>query len=432
MTNAPDTLSNALRSTGRNVWLRVGTLLDGRSERPLRNAHVVYNSEAIHFVGDAAHTPPRVLLEAGQDKPDLELPAYTMVPGLIDAHAHLFLEGGVLDVAKRKAYLQQDAEALLHAACARLERLVRLGVMAVRDAGDKHGVGLALSRLYERSDRPLMPYVDSPGAAIHRKGRYGSFMAEPIEQHGSLRDCVAARVRDGADRIKLIPTGIINFQEGCVTREPQLTTEEVAELVTAARAFGRQTFAHASGDDGIEHAIEGGVDSVEHGFFIREDQLARMRDRGIAWVPTFTPVQKQVDHAAQVGWDETVVSKVRRILDQHAARLVKAQALGVQIIAGSDAGSMGVAHGLGLLDELGLMEDAGLSPVAVLNAATGASSARLGYKENFGQIKPGFRSRFIVTRHAPLASVSNLNKDKYIVYDGVVYTDTGERDPAGL
>jgi imidazolonepropionase-like amidohydrolase len=93
---------------------------------------------------------------------------------------------------------------------------------------------------------------------------------------------------------------------------------------------------------------------------------------------------------------------------------------------------MGVAHGLGLLYELALMEAAGLPPIAVINAATGASAGRLGYKEDFGQIKPGFRSRFILTTHAPLTSVTHLNRDKYVIYDGAVYHDSGERDVAGL
>src|SRR5207302_3456086 len=111
---------------------------------------------------------------------------------------------------------------------------------------------------------------------------------------------------------------IINFKKGAVTTEPPMTREEVAEIVTVAKSLGMQTFAHASGTAGIEVAIEGGVDSIEHGFFIREDQLAKMRDRHIAWVPTFAPVQEQVDHAEQMGWDDSVKTNLQRILEQHA------------------------------------------------------------------------------------------------------------------
>ena len=416
----------------RRVWLRVGALLDGSGAPPIRDAQIVYDARGILFVGGPGDSPPASALNPGQTKPDAILPEHTLLPGLIEAHAHLFLEGGELDPDKRAAYLKQPPEGLLAAARTRLAPLMHLGIAAVRDAGDRDGVGLALSRLYRSGERPLMPYLDSPGAAIHHKGRYGGFMADPVENHPSLRACVDARVQLGADRIKLIPTGIINFKQGRVTAEPQFTTEEVAELVAAARAHGKQTFAHASGDIGIDRAIDAGVDSIEHGFFLRDDQLAKLRDRGIAWVPTFAPVQAQVDHANIMGWDATVVSHLRRILDQHAATLVKAHGLGVQIIAGSDAGSYGVPHGLGFLTELELMERAGLPAGAVIAAATGNSAKRLAFGENFGRIARGWLSRFILTRHSPLETVANLRRARTVVFDGAVFASDDRVNPSGL
>ena len=414
----------------RPIWLRVGTILDGLSTLPLRDAHIVYDRDRVLFVGE--DSPPRDLLISGQREPDAALPDYTLLPGLIESHAHFFLEGGELNADKRAAHLKQTPENLLKLALPRLEKLVWLGIAGVRDAGDKDGVGLALSRLCETPDRPMMPYVDSPGAAIHHRGRYGAFMGEPMEDFASPRQCVEARVNSGADRIKLIPTGIINLKKGAVTTEPQMTTVEVCELVAAANSFGRQSFAHASGDAGIDRAIDGGVDSVEHGFFVRDDQLSKMRDRQIAWVPTFVPVQRQIDHADVMGWDGEVVGNLRGILDQHAASLIKAHELGVRIIAGSDAGSYGVAHGLGLLDELELMERAGLSPLAVINSATGAASERLDFKEKFGQIKPGSFSRFILTRHSPLKTVANLRKYHLVIFHDAVFETDESFDPAGL
>lgn len=396
----------------------------------MRNAHVVYSSSGILFAGAA--TPPRSLLDGMQTEPDCDLPDFTLMPALIDAHVHFFLEGGELDPEKRTAYLQQAPERLLDLAEQRLEKLVRLGIAACRDAGDKDGVGLALSRMCAGEHRPLMPYVDSPGAAIHHRGRYGSFMAEPFEDCLTPRQCVEARVKAGAYRIKLIPTGIINFKKGAVTAEPQMTSEQVAEFVAAAKSFGRQTLAHASGDAGIERAIGGGVDTIEHGFFVRDDQLAKMRDRQIGWVPTFAPVHKQVDHADRMGWDAAVVANLRKILNRHAESVVKAHAMGVKVIAGSDAGSYGVAHGLGFLDELELMERAGLPPLAVIHAATGASSDRLAFRERVGWIRPGFLSRFILTRHSPLDGTANLRKHRFMVSDGEVFETDGCEDIAGL
>jgi len=423
-------------TNSRIIWLRLGTLLDGVSTQPLRNAHIVYDQKGIRYVG--AGSPPANVLASGQTRPDLDLPDFTLLPGLIEAHAHLFLEGGELDATQRAAYLKQTPEQLLALAKPRLAQLVSLGVIGVRDAGDKDGVGLAIAKMYNseggapRRPKSLMPYLDSPGAAIHHRGRYGSFMAGALEDFATLQQCVESRVAAGAWRIKLIPTGIINFKKGAVTTEPQMTLDELTGLVAAAKSYGKQTFAHASGDTGIERVIESGVDSVEHGFFVRDDQLSRMADRQIAWVPTFAPVQEQVDHANIMGWDTEVVANLKRILDQHAASLVKAHAMGVQIIAGSDAGSYGVAHGLGLCYELELMERAGLSPLAVLNAATGIPSNRLGFGDRFGQIKPGYQSRFILTRHSPLEIVSNLRKPKWVIFDDTVL-ETGENpDATGL
>ncbi|RXK53524.1 hypothetical protein ESB00_17680 [Oleiharenicola lentus] len=421
-------------------------MLDGSNAAPARDAHIVYDAAGIRFVGGNGQTPPAELLREGQTAPDVVAPDATLLPGLIDAHTHLFLEGGELDLDKRAAYLKQSPAELLASAMPRLEKLVRLGVAGVRDAGDKDGVGLALSRLCKSragpvSDRTLgqsetgptlMPYLDSPGAAIHRRGRYGSFMGGALEEFASPADCVAARIAGGADRIKLIPTGIINFQKGAVTAEPQMTTAELREFAAAANGAGRQTLAHASGDAGIERVVEGGVDSVEHGFFMRDDQLERMRDRRIAWVPTFAPVQVQVDEAARYNWDASVTGNLQRILDAHAASLVKAHARGVIILAGSDAGSCGVAHGLGLLYELELMERAGLPAAAVIHAATGAAADRLAFGQKFGRIAPGWRSRFILTRHSPLETVRNMRRARTVVFDGRVFSTGEQFDGAGL
>lgn len=421
------------------VWLHVGTLLDGTNTAPAKDAHVVYDTVGIRFVGVNGQTPSASLVRPGQTAPDVVAPDATLLPGLIDAHTHLFLEGGELDLDKRAASLKQTPTELLAAAMPRLEKLVRLGIAGVRDAGDKDGVGLALSRRYKAlsvqasalSAEP-MPYLDSPGAAIHHRGRYGSFMGGAIEDHASLADCVAARLAAGADRIKLIPTGIINFQKGAVTAEPQMTLEELRALVAAANHAGRQTLAHASGDAGIERVVESGVDSVEHGFFVRGDQLTRMRERRTAWVPTFAPVQVQVDEAARYNWDANVTGNLQRILDQHAVSLGQAHALGVTILAGSDAGSCGVAHGLGLLYEMELMERAGLPSLAVINAATGAAADRLAFGQKFGRIVPGWLSRFILTRHSPLATVKNLRRDRTVVFDGRVFETDENFNGAGL
>jgi imidazolonepropionase-like amidohydrolase len=349
---------------------------------------------------------------------------------LIEAHAHMFLDGAPIDAGEREAYLRRGVDWMLARARARWSMLLGFGIGAVRDAGDKFGVGLALAAQAKaaRSDSlkaELQPcaarlWIDSPGAAIHHRGCYGSFMAEPIEDFRGAAECVAARVSRGVDRIKLLATGIINFKAGRVTAPPQMPTDEVRALVEAAHQHGRPTFAHASGTDGIQNCIDGGVDTIEHGFFVTDEQLAQMRDRQIAWVPTLAPVQLQIDRAKEFGHPASVVDGLKAIIEVHGRRISRAHEMGVRLVAGSDAGSCGVPHGVGFLDELCHMEAAGLAPLAVLRAATGASAEALKFAEPVGLIRAGHRARMIFTRHDVAANVANLCRSKSVFFDGTV------------
>ena len=415
----------ARESRRRPVWLRVGQLIDGTSDRPTHDADIVFDATQFHDPGEVTQQ---------RAEPDLFLPHVTALPCLIEAHAHLFLDGGPIDFAQRQAYLKQPAEAMVRRARSRWAKILRCGVGAVRDAGDKHGVGLALAgeARQHRGKLAATPWIDSPGAAIHHSGRYGSFMGQPIEDHATAAACVGARVADGADRIKLLVSGIINFKEGRVTTPPQMPAEEVRAIVEAARARGKQTFAHASGADGVENSIEGGVNTVEHGFFITEEQLARMRDRQIAWTPTFAPVQLQIDRAKELCWSEEIVSNLRRIIESHQKMLRRAHETGVIILAGSDAGSCGVPHGLGLLDEMEQMERAGMPAMSVIRSATGVSAAALEFGEPIGRIAPGHRARFILTSHDPSRSVANLRRERTVVFDGQSIACERDLDTDGL
>jgi imidazolonepropionase-like amidohydrolase len=420
---APD-LTRLLAGHGRSpVWLRVGALFDGHELR--RDGHLVFDGARLLHVGGP---PTAAGLPLRSSHPDLHLPDHLALPGLIEAHAHLFLEGGECEPARRATFSELGDAELLARAGPRLERLLRCGVIAVRDAGDRNGVGLALQRRDRSPERGLMPYVDSPGAALYHQGRYGAFMGRPVEEHGGIEAAVAARVAEGVHRIKLLATGIINFEKGAVTTRPQMPNPELAVAVAASRLLGRQTMVHCSGNDGVAACIEAGVDSLEHGFFVDRDQLAQLRDRDIAWVPTFAPVQFQWEHPEFARWSPAVRDHLRRILDGHAASLAAAAALGVRLVAGSDAGSHGVPHGHGLLRELELMEAAGCSALAVLRSATGASASRLGFADDFGRLRSGALPRFLLADPRVTESIRFLRSPAVLVFDGTVLA-TGD-DPA--
>lgn len=338
---------------------------DGRTRHADGPYVIVIEDDRIRAIERAGEAAPA--LSAGQSRRVHR--AEFVMPGLVEAHAHVFLDGGELDASVRGRYLEAPFEAMMAVARRNLASTLRHGVTLIRDAGDRFGVNDAL-RAEARARAEVLPVLRSPGAGIRRPGRYGGFIAHEVT---SDDDMVAAvdRVADaGADDLKVILTGIIDFASGTVKGEPQFDRQALSLVIRAARSRGLKTFAHCSGALGLEVAVAAGVDSIEHGFFMSRDLLARMAEKGIAWVPTVSPVHFQWARPELAGWDAAAVAHLRRILDEHLAHIALAHEMGVPLIAGSDAGSPGVCHGRALLDELFFFLDAGLPLAAVLESAT--------------------------------------------------------------
>jgi imidazolonepropionase-like amidohydrolase len=428
MTQSLESLPSLLQAGA--VWLQVGQLIDGESAVQ-KDAHLIFDAEKVLYVGSGDDLPSAEVLRPGQTEPDYVLPQYTALPGLTDGHTHIFLEGMELDFGKRKAYQSQPADALLQAAVRRSEKLLKHGVVAMRDGGDKDGVGLKLSRLKGQTGQSPAAEVYSPGPGINRIKRYGSFFCEPFENFTTAAQVVDDRIARGADHIKIVPTGIINFAKAAVVSKPQYTVEEVRALCDAAHARSKHVMAHASGTEGIGIAIEGRVDTIEHGFFINDAQLERMAELGSTWVPTFAPVQKQVDYAEAMGWGALERDNLQRILDGHAQSLRWALEIGVRVLVGSDAGSCGVGHADGLFYEMELLERAGMASLNILNAATAGNASHLLGQNSFGRLTAGQNSRFILTTHNPLKTVTALREPKTVVFDGNIY-DSCEADMYGF
>ncbi|MCM2251521.1 MAG: amidohydrolase family protein [Ramlibacter sp.] len=291
-----------------------------------------------------------------------------LMPGLVDAHVHLFLDGATTDSNLRAAHLKLPLEALTETARGSARQALAHGVTRVRDGGDRHGINHQLREEACRSGSG-MAQVRSVGLGIKRARRYGAFMAADVGDQESIR-CSVQDLARANDEIKLILTGIIDFDAGAVTDEPQFTLDEARIVVEAAHAAGRKVMAHCSGLKGLAVAAGAGVDSIEHGFFMDRATLALMRDKDLAWTPTFCPVHFQWAHPEAAGWTARTVDHLRRILDAHAEHLLIAHRMGVRVLAGTDAGSMGVAHGSALFDEIDRFLEAGLPLAAVLRAAT--------------------------------------------------------------
>ncbi len=339
-----------------------------------------------------------------------------LLPGLVDGHVHLFLDGAEQDFAARSAHLKAGFAAMMDTAQANAARLVKSGVTLVRDAGDRFGINTGLRDALAQDGGQILT-VRSAGIGLKRAKRYGGFIAKDWDGSGSADDIVA-KIAARSDDLKIILTGIIDFEQGEVRGAPQFDTEELRALITAAHKAGLKTLVHCSGQAGLKVAVAAGVDSIEHGFFISREILLEMADRQICWVPTFSPVQFQWQQPQLAGWNEKTVANLRRILDHHQTHLALGARLGVPIIAGTDAGSYGVCHGPSLSNELALMSSSGLRLQDVLAAAT--SRPRALWSMASANIAVGNRIDVVGLRASPLHDIRALAKPSFSFKTGTL------------
>ncbi len=328
-----------------------------------------------------------------------------LMPGLVDAHVHLFLDGAPTDGKLRSAHLKQPLEALTEAARRSARQALACGVTLVRDAGDRHGINNRIRE--EARESADLARVRSGGLGVKRPKRYGAFMATDVDSETAIRESVN-RLAEVNDEIKLILTGIIDFDAGAVTDEPQFDLDATRLVVETAKSRGRLTFAHCSGRKGLAIAARAGIGSIEHGFFMDRETLAVMRDNQVAWTPTFCPVHFQWAQPEAVGWLPKTVDNLRRILDDHAEHLRLADEMGVTLLMGTDAGSMGVEHGYAMFEEIDRYLEAGLSLEKTLRAATSSARRHFGFEQALLEVGAPFDA--VLLDNSPFDDVAALRK----------------------
>lgn len=375
---------------------------DGERHHP-HPASIVVKAGRIAEVSEGDHF--HALVKRG-------VPATTggfLMPGLVDAHVHLFLDGAPTDGATRSAHMKQPLEDLTEAARRSARQALACGVTLVRDAGDRHGINNRI-RDEARSTGDLSR-VRSGGLGVKRPKRYGAFMATDVADEAAIRDSVARLAGDN-DEIKLILTGIIDFDAGAVTDEPQFDLASTRLVVETAKAHGRRTFAHCSGEKGLAIAARAGIGSIEHGFFMNRETLAIMRDNQVAWTPTFCPVHFQWARPEAVGWSPATVGNLRRILDGHAEHLRLADEMGVTLLMGTDAGSMGVEHGHAMFEEIDRYLEAGLTLEKTLRAATATARCHFGIEQSRLEVGASFDA--VLLDVSPFGDIEALRKPRKV------------------
>ena len=219
------------------------------------------------------------------------------------------------------------------------------GITYFRDGGDALGVSLATR---EVAPEYGIRYV-TPAFAIHRKGRYGGIVGFGYETLSDYRQLLARARREGADFIKLMFSGILYFDTYGHLSCPPLPPEEIHALVDLAHKEGFSVMAHVNGPEALHAALEAGTDSIEHGYFMDEEDLSLLAEGQTIWVPTMAAI---APFAHRPGCSETVVAEILR---QQSMLLQKAAAMGALIATGSDSGAVGVPHGEGIHTEEALL-----------------------------------------------------------------------------
>lgn len=398
------------------IYIHSGTLIDGNGGTPLSDAAVLIEENRIVAVG------PAKTIGRPADAVDIDADGGFILPGLIDTHVHLMLEG--VNPAKM---LMTPFSYKFYEAIDRMRRTLDAGITCVRDAGGadlglKQAVedGLVLGPRMQISITALSitgGHVDGwmpSGQRLDLMPAYPG-MPDPIcDGVEEVRRKVREVLRAGAEVVKVCSTGGVLSP----TDHPeftQFTVEELAVIVQeAAFRRGVKVMAHAQGVEGIKNAVRAGIHSIEHGIFLDDEAIGLMLEHGTFLVPTLLAPLAVLEQAEISGaMPEYGVRKARETIEIHAESIARAHGAGVRIAMGTDAGVM--PHGTNLR-ELGLMCNVGLSPMEALVATTKTAAETLGWQDRLGTLEAGKLADVVVCRTDPLADIRSLEKTENIAW----------------
>lgn len=249
----------------------------------------------------------------------------------IDCHIHMVLDGADWKTAIARHKYGPDEPFIRRI----LADYQRKGYSYLRDGGDRWGVG--------RRARALAPEYGivyrTPLANLCKRGHYGAFIGETYENMGEYAQIVAALREKGGDFVKIMISGLMDFDHYGVLTQEGLPPAEIAELVHIAHEEGFAVMAHANGARTVEAAALAGVDSIEHGAYLDQDALHAMQEAGTVWVPTLSTIGNLQ------GKGRFCEAAVAQILESALENVKKFAAMGGLVGCGSDAGAWAVPHG---------------------------------------------------------------------------------------
>lgn len=405
-----------------------GTLIDGLGGAPVADGAVLIQGNKIVAAGPAAQVP------APQDSvATIDAGGGAILPGFIDAHVHLLVEG--YDLIRS---LNTPFSFRFYQVIDRLKRTIDAGVTSVRDAGGADpGVKMAVEQGIVVGPRMQ---ISITGLSI--TGGHGDswrlcgqnvddfFMPYPgmpdsiCDGVESVRRKAREVLRAGAEVLKIHVTGGVMSP----TDRPEFTQfslEELKAIVEEGQFRGGiKAMAHAQGAHGINQAIRAGIASIEHGILLNDESIDLMLKNGTFLVPTLVAPVAVVEIGEQKGTiADNVLQKAREAIETHHANTAKAFKAGVRIAMGTDTGVGD--HGTNLR-ELGLLCKIGMSPMQAIVATTKTAAECLGWHDRVGTLETGKLADVVITGSNPLADIRSLEKRdniKLVMKDGKVLKD---------
>jgi imidazolonepropionase-like amidohydrolase len=395
------------------VFIHCGTLIDGKSPWPRKNVVIEIQGDKILAVGSAA---PSVI----------DLAQETCMPGLIDTHTHVLLQGDITADDYDKQLLKQSPEYRTILATVNARRALEYGFTTIRDL-ETEGAGYADVDVKKAIENGVIagPRMQVATRALNVTGAYpleGYAPNVPVP-HGvqvvdgadEARRAVREQISYGADWIKVYADRNYRVREdGVLDDIPTFTLDELRAIVDEAHRQRHKVASHAMALYGVHNSVEAGVDSIEHGNYIAEEDMKTMVAHGTYYVPTIFVGTYVAQGRAAAG--ATVWPKMLKIHEDTFRRALRA---GVKIAFGTDAG--GFAWTENPAQEFSYMVKWGMSPAQAIRSATVSAAELLGMQDEVGTIEPGKFADIVAVPGNPLEDVSVLEKVDFVMKGGVVY-----------
>jgi imidazolonepropionase-like amidohydrolase len=398
------------------VFVRCGALLDGKSETARKNVVVAIRGEKITEVSTKEPTGAQIV----------DLSRETCLPGLIDTHTHVLLQGDITAADYDEQLLKQSPEYRTILATVNARRALEYGFTTIRDV-ETEGAGYADVDVKKAINTGVIPgpRMQVATRAMDVTGAYPLLGYAPnvnvphgvqvVDGADAARKTVREQISHGADWIKVYSDRSYRVREdGVLDDIPTFTLEELKAIVDEAHRERHKVASHAMALYGVHNSIEAGVDSIEHGNYIADEDMKAMVAHGTFYVPTIYVGAYVAEGRAAAG--APVWVKMLSIHEETFRRAIKA---GLKIAFGTDAG--GFAWTVNPAKEFAYMVKWGMTPAQALRSATTSAAELLGWSDQVGSIEAGKFADIVAVPGDPLADVSQLEKVDFVMKGGKVY-----------